>query len=130
MLSHIVVGVSNFERAFAFYATVLAELGLELRFHEPDKRWAGWHSAGGARPYFVISQPFDGQSHAAGNGQMVAFVALRRSAVRATYDAALRCSGLDEGAPGVRAAYHRDYYGAYLRDTEGNKICVASHGPR
>jgi lactoylglutathione lyase len=27
-----------------------------------------------------------------------------------------------------RPEYHADYYGAYFRDTEGNKICVAYHG--
>ena len=128
MFSHIFTSVTDFERAFAFYSAVLGELGLELRFHEPAKPWAGWHSDGGKRPYFVISKPFNGQPHLAGNGQMVAFAASSRAAVRSAYETALRFGVLSEGAPGLRPEYHANYYGAYFRDTEGNKICVASHG--
>jgi len=128
VFSHIFTSVTDFERAFAFYSAVLGELGLELRFHEPARPWAGWHGAGGKRPYFVISKPFNGQPHLAGNGQMVAFAASNRAAVRSTYETALRFGVLSEGAPGLRPEYHANYYGAYFRDTEGNKICVASHG--
>lgn len=129
MFSHIVASVSNFERAFAFYSAVLGELQLELRFHEPQRPWAGWHSPGGARPLFVIGKPFDGRPHQPGNGQMVAFAAGDRAVVRAAYATALRLGGQSEGAPGLRPEYHADYYGAYFRDTEGNKVCVVSHGP-
>ena len=127
MFSHIFTSVSNFERAFAFYSGVLEELQLELRFHEPQKPWAGWHSPGGVRPLFVICKPFDGLPHQPGNGQMVAFAARDRSVVRAAYQAALRLGGRSEGEPGLRPEYHANYYGAYFRDTEGNKVCVASH---
>jgi catechol 2,3-dioxygenase-like lactoylglutathione lyase family enzyme len=128
MFSHIFTSVTDFGRAFAFYNAVLGELGLELRFHEPAGCWAGWHSAGGERPYFLIGKPFNGQPHAAGNGQMVAFAANSRAAVRSAYKAALRFGVLSEGEPGLRPEYHPNYYGAYFRDTEGNKLCVASHG--
>jgi len=102
VFSHIFTSVTDFERAFAFYSAVLGELGLELRFHEPAKPWAGWHSDGGKRPYFVISKPFNGQPHLAGNGQMVAFAASSRAAVRSAYETALRFGVLSEGAPGLR----------------------------
>jgi len=128
MFSHVFTSVSNFERAFAFYGAVLGELGLALRFHEPAKPWAGWHSAGGTRPYFVICKPFDGQPHTAGNGQMVAFAAENRAVVRAAYQAALLLGARSKGEPGLRPEYHATFYGAYFRDTEGNKVCVASHG--
>ena len=36
---------------------------------------------------------------------------------------ALRLGGTDEGAPGKRPQYGDDYYGAYCRDPEGNKLC-------
>ena len=129
MFSHITTSVSDFERAFAFYRGVLAELDLELRFHEPLKPWAGWHSAGGTRPLFVLCTPFDGQPHEPGNGQMVAFAAKNRSVVRAAFRVALASGGTSEGEPGLRPEYHAHYYGAYFRDTEGNKVCVASHEP-
>ena len=128
MFSHVFTSVSDFERAFAFYEGVLGQLGLQLRFHEPSKPWAGWHSEGGTRPYFVIGKPFNGQHHLPGNGQMVAFAARSRSAVRSAYEAALRLGGIGEGEPGLRPEYHANYYGAYFRDSEGNKLCVACHG--
>lgn len=103
-------------------------LGNEARFCELEKPWAGWHSEGRSRPLFVIGQPFDGRPHDAGNGQMVAFVARDRQMVRDVYEVALRNGGTSEGAPGLRTHYHANYYGAYFRDPEGNKICVASHG--
>jgi lactoylglutathione lyase len=35
--------------------------------------------------------------------------------------------GVSEGAPGLRPEYHDHYYGAYFRDPDGNKLCVACH---
>lgn len=62
MLSHIFIGITDFERALRFYRPVLASLGIEERFCEPARPWAGWHSAGGQRPLFVIAHPHDGQA--------------------------------------------------------------------
>jgi len=127
--SHIFSSVANFERAFVFYSAVLAELGLELRFRDPAKPWAGWHSPGGECPYLVICKPYDGQAHQPGNGQMVAFAASSRVSVQSAYQVAIASGGRSEGEPGPRPEYHANYYGAYFRDSEGNKVCVASHGP-
>ena len=127
MFSHIFTSVVDFERAFSFYKAVLGELDLEVRFHDPARPWAGWHSPGGLRPFFVICKPENGEPHHAGNGQMVAFAAKNRAAVRAAYQAAMRSGGRSEGEPGLRPQYHASYYGAYFRDTEGNKVCVAFH---
>ena len=40
---------------------------------------------------------------------------------------ALANGGTCEGAPGLRPHYHANYYGAYFRDTEGNKVGVVCH---
>ena len=50
-----------------------------------------------------------------------------RAAVDAFHAAALAAGGTDEGPPGVREHYHPNYYGAYVRDPDGNKICVVCH---
>lgn len=128
MFSHIFVSVTDFDRALNFYTEVMRVLGNEARFCEPEKPWAGWHCEGHSRPYFVISKPFDGQPHQPGNGQMVAFLAKDRKTVYAAYEVAMRNGGTSEGLPGLRPEYHENYYGAYFRDTEGNKVCIASHG--
>ena len=60
---------------------------------------------------------------------MVAFLAESRAAVRSAYAIALANGGASEGAPGLRPEYHEHYYGAYFRDPDGNKLCVAFHAP-
>ena len=129
MFSHIFISVNEFERALAFYKPVMDALGFELRFSDAARPWAGWHSSGKTRPFFVICRPFDGQPHDPGNGQLVAFAARDRATVRRVYDTALKLGARDEGSPGLRPQYHANYYGAYFRDLDGNKFCVASHEP-
>lgn len=129
MFSHVFVGVSDFDRAYGFYSALMESLGIGLRFCEPANAWAGWHSADRARPLFVIGKPHDGQAHHPGNGQMTAFLAADRESVHKAYQTALDRGGRCEGPPGLRPHYHADYYGAYFRDTEGNKVCVACHTP-
>ena len=127
MISHVNIGITDFERAFAFYSAVLPELGLVLKFSEPNKPWAGWVSPTAPRPLFLIARPIDGQPHAAGNGQMVALQASTRAAVDRVYAAAIGQGAYSEGAPGLRVHYHPNYYGAYFRDLDGNKLCVCCH---
>ena len=129
MFSHIFVGVNDFARALAFYNPLMAALGIEARFCDPSRPWAGWQSEPGPRPLFLIGVPFDEQPHEPGNGQMVAFLAKSRAAVDQAFAVALANGGTSEGAPGLRPEYHEHYYGAYFRDPEGNKLCVACHSP-
>jgi catechol 2,3-dioxygenase-like lactoylglutathione lyase family enzyme len=129
VFSHIFISVTEFERALNFYSAVMDSLGVELRFCERERPWAGWNSQGGARPLFVICKPFNGQPHNPGNGQMTAFAATSRAVVRAAYETALQNGGICEGPPGLRPQYHDNYYGAYFRDPDGNKLCAACHAP-
>lgn len=129
MFSHVTLGISDFTRALAFYTPVMKALGHDLRFCEAEVPWAGWQSAGAQRPLFVITAPFDGRAPAAGNGAMVAFNSADRRAVTRAYDLALANGGTCEGPPGLRPLYHKDYFGAYLRDPDGNKLCFVCHAP-
>jgi len=127
MFSHIFVGTNNFERALAFYQPLMDALGVQARFVEADRPWAGWQSQPDPRPLFLLGKPFNRQPHAPGNGQMVAFSASSRAMVDAAYAVALQFGGTSEGAPGLRPEYHANYYGAYVRDPDGNKLCVVCH---
>ena len=127
MYSHIFVGVTDFDRALAFYNPLMAVLGAPARFCDRERPWAGWQSTPGPRPLFIIGKPFDREPHAPGNGQMVAFLAPRRAVVDEAFATALANGGTPEGAPGLRPQYHAHYYGAYFRDPDGNKLCVACH---
>ena len=128
MLSHVFIGVNDFDRAMGFYSPVLERLGLVLRFTESARPWAGWQTPGVARPLFLIGRPFDGQPATPGNGAMNALLAADRATVDAVYAQALVHGGTCEGPPGLRPEYHANYYGAYFSDPEGNKLCVCCHG--
>ncbi|CAG9200461.1 Lactoylglutathione lyase [Paraburkholderia tropica] len=129
MLSHLYIGVNDFDRAFDFYAPIMQALGQTLKFCEREHPWAGWMTPGVARPLFIVGAPFDGAPAESGNGQMVALLAPTRAAVDAVHALALTHGGSDEGAPGLRPRYHPNYYGAYFRDPDGNKLCVCCHDP-
>lgn len=129
MFSHIFVGVSDFDRALAFYNGLMLVLGIKACFCERERPWAGWQSSPGPRPLFLIGTPHDQLPHERGNGQMVAFLAESRDVVDEAYAVALANGGTSEGAPGLRPEYHEQYYGAYFRDPDGNKLCVACHSP-
>lgn len=59
---------------------------------------------------------------------MLAFNAETPDIVRAAYAAGLGAGGTDEGAPDERPWYGKGYYGAYLRDPDGNKLHVVHRG--
>jgi catechol 2,3-dioxygenase-like lactoylglutathione lyase family enzyme len=121
--------VTDFDRALRFYKPLLAALDVELRWSDESIPWTGWHCDGKTRPYFVICKPYNGLAHSPGNGQMIAFSAKTRNVVRHAYAVALSNGGACEGPPGPRPHYHANYYGAYFRDPDGNKFCVACHKP-
>ncbi len=127
MFSHVVIGISDFERAFAFYAPLMEALNIKLRFCDLGRPWAGWQSTPNPRPLFIIAKPFDGAAPTPGNGTMVAFMAQSRAQVDEVFTAALAHGAKSEGEPGLRPEYHANYYGAYFRDPDGNKLCVACH---
>lgn len=129
MFSHVFVGVDDFDRALAFYDPLMAVLGQEPRFCDRSRPWAGWQSSPGPRPLFLIGRPYDQLATQPGNGHMVAFLAESRAIVDAAFQVAIAHGGTAEGLPGLRPAYHEHYYGAYVRDPDGNKICVVCHSP-
>lgn len=129
MISHVFVGVNDFDRALEFYSVVMGELGHKLKFCEPAKPWAGWMAEGMPRPLLLIGKPYDGNLSGRGNGQMVALLAPDRRSVDNAYARALASSGSCEGHPGLRPHYHPDYYGAYFRDPDRNMICAYCHDP-
>lgn len=133
MFSHVFIGISDFDRALAFYRPLMAALGVAERFCDPGRPWAGWESSPGPRPLLLIGRPFNGQPHAPGNGQMVALLAASRQQVDEAHAIALAHGGRCEGPPGLRPHdhlhYHPHYYGAYFRDPDGNKLALACHSP-
>lgn len=130
MFSHVTVGTRDLARAIEFYDALLGPIGLVQRPIEPDGGPAAacWITPGLPLPRFYVYEPFNRQPASAGNGVMVAFEAPSQAAVNAAYTAALAIGGTDDGPPGPRPHYGEGYYGAYLRDPDGNKIHVVHRG--
>ncbi len=116
MLDHISLRVQDHSRAVAFYRTALAPLGYRVLMEYP-----GAAGLGAGMPDFWLmatEQPI--------NPTHVAFSA-DRATVDAFHAAALAAGGIDNGQPGLRADYHPHYYGAFVRDPEGNNVEVVCH---
>ncbi|RYE04435.1 MAG: VOC family protein [Sphingomonadales bacterium] len=131
MFSHVTLGVSDLAAAGAFYDALLLPLGLVQRAVMPDGGPASlcWHEPGILLPRFYAYLPFDRQPCSAGNGTMVAFLAPSPDAVVQSHAGAVAAGGADDGPPGPRAQYGPDYFGAYLRDPDGNKVHIVYRGP-
>lgn len=127
MISHITLGTSDKARAEAFYAPIMEVLGLPRRYPAKAKAFVMWTAPDGGRPFFVLATPFDGAPANPGNGNMTALIAPSRDAVDAAFALALAGGATGEGAPGLRPQYHENFYGAYFRDPDGNKICIVCH---
>ena len=122
MLDHVGFSVKDYARSKRFYEQALAPLGLTL-IMEPMGRAAGFGAGG--KPWFWIESdgpPVQGRLH-------IALQADDRATVDAFHAAALGAGATDNGAPGVRALYHPDYYGAYVLDPDGNNIEAVCHRP-
>ncbi len=129
MLSHTFLGITDFPRAFGFHSALMDDLGWALRFSDADKAIAAWAPSDAPRPLFVIGRPYDREPASPGNGPMVALLAPSRAAVNSCYALAMAKGAKDEGAPGLRPHYHPNFYGAYFRDPDGNKLAVCHHDP-
>lgn len=126
MISHVFIGADDLDAALAFYGPLMETLGNPLKFVDRERGWAVWTAPGGVRPFILVGRPFEGEA-APGNGHMTALLAPDRAAVDAAYTLALANGGTDEGPPGLRPQYHANYYGAYVRDPSGAKLCVCCH---
>src|SRR5262249_20440744 len=128
IIDHLGIGVSNYERAKAFYAEVLAPLGITLVMEVgPEHTEGKVHACGfgkSGKPEFWIGS--DGKTSPPVH---VAFVVDSRAEVRAFHSAALRAGGRDNGTPGVRPQYHPNYYGAFVLDLDGHNIEAVCHTP-
>lgn len=128
-IDHVSVGVTNMKRAKAFYDAALAPLGMAPVYPvEIGGKLVGvGYGSEPSKPNFWIQLPVNGQPASMGNGVHIAFRAKTRAAVDAFYLAALEQGGVEDGRPGLRTEYHPSYYGAFVRDPDGNKMEAVSH---
>ena len=122
MLGYCTIGVNDMDRAEAFYDALLGELGATTMFSMD--RIKGYGVKPG-QPMLAICIPYNKEPQAPGNGNMVAIPAGSRKSVDQLYAKAMELGASDEGPPGERLP---TFYGAYIRDLDGNKLCFFKMG--
>jgi catechol 2,3-dioxygenase-like lactoylglutathione lyase family enzyme len=120
VLSHITLGTNDTARAARFYDAVLGALGFARLAKPPGKPPA--YEKDGQMPTIYLYPPENGLPATWGNGTHLALLAGTRDAVRRFHALALQQGGTDAGAPGPRPHYGANYYAAYVRDPDGNKL--------
>jgi catechol 2,3-dioxygenase-like lactoylglutathione lyase family enzyme len=118
ILDHIGFNVSDFSKARAFFERALQPLGIGVALQGDG--WAMFGKDGKGEFWIGAHGSPPGPIH-------VAFVAGNREQVRAFHRAALAAGGSDNGAPGLRAQYHPDYYGAYVIGPDGHNVEAVCH---
>jgi catechol 2,3-dioxygenase-like lactoylglutathione lyase family enzyme len=116
MIGYVTVGTKDLPRAAAFYDQLLAGMGAK-RFMEME-RFVAWGNSPNAAG-FAIAVPFDGNTATVGNGNMTALVVDSPAKVDALYAKAIELGATCEGKPGARSP---QFYAAYFRDLDGNKL--------
>ena len=122
MLDHLSIQCADVAASAAFYDAVLAtvggrrilDFGQVIGFGVPPMPdfWLGPRSTGeGFR-----------ECH-------IAFTAPDRAAVLAFFDTAVAAGAEVLHEPRVRPEYHRDYFGAFVRDPDGNNVEAVCHSP-
>jgi catechol 2,3-dioxygenase-like lactoylglutathione lyase family enzyme len=122
MLDHVTIQCADVPASAAFYDAVLAPLGGSrvMDFGEV----VGYGNAG--RPEFLIGPQSTGtgfrESH-------LAFMAASREAVREFFAAATGAGAEVLHEPRIWPEYHASYYGAFVRDPDGNNVEAVCHIP-
>lgn len=117
MIGYVTIGSKDLARACKFYDALLAEVGAKQLMGMDRIKFYG---TGPGTPMLAVCTPYDGSEQNPGNGNMVAIPAGSRAAVDKLYAKAIEIGARDEGAPGERMPI---FYGAYVRDLDGNKLC-------
>lgn len=117
MVGYTTIGVNDMDRAVAFYDALLAEIGAKQLFGMDRIKFYGTSMDEGK---IAICIPYDEQAPACGNGNMIAIDAGSRANVDKLYAKAIELGASDEGPPGERLPV---FYGGYVRDLDGNKLC-------
>ena len=131
MIDHITLRVRDLAATRTFYRAALAPLGYRIGYDAVHDGVGVLGFAFDARDggatidtWFVDhTEPVSGPTH-------LCWRAASRAQVDAFHAAALAAGGRDNGAPGLRAHYHPNYYGAFVLDPDGHNIEAVCHDPQ
>jgi catechol 2,3-dioxygenase-like lactoylglutathione lyase family enzyme len=121
MIDHISFAVSDLARSAAFYDQLLEPLGYQKLVER-----SGAVGFGKKYPEFWLNVRPGMMAVEQGTGCHVCLRARSREAVVEFYERALAAGGQGDGAPGDRPGEMGSYFGAFVRDPDGNKIEAAT----
>ena len=115
MFSHVMIGTNDLEKSKKLYDALFKSIGGREAIVDPKGRLIYIHNGG----TFLVTPPIDGQPATHANGGTIGFAA----------DSPEHAGGKPiEDPPGWREGTGMRLYLAYLRDTDGNKICAMHRG--
>ena len=120
MIDHISIQCADVSASAAFYDAVLAPLGGERVMDFGEAIGFGIQP----KPDFWIGQQSTGEGFRESH---IAFVAADRVAVKAFFDAAVAAGADVLHPPRVWPEYHPNYFGAFVRDPDGNNVEAVCH---
>lgn len=124
-LNYVMIGSNDVVRARAYFDAFLPLIGGTITADFMPHGFC-YELRGGGRIW--VSPPYDEQAATPGNGNMVGLLCASEEEVQAAHKAALDSGGTNEGDPGPRPQYGPDFYGAYVRDLDGNKMSFVYFG--
>jgi catechol 2,3-dioxygenase-like lactoylglutathione lyase family enzyme len=118
VIDHVSIAVRDLKKGEPFYTALLAPLGMTKLREWPDSA-IGF---GKKYPEFWINRRAAMDRVAEDSGVHICLRAPDTAAVDAFHAAALKAGGTSDGVPGLRTQYHGNYYAAFVRDPDGNRI--------
>lgn len=123
MIGYVTIGVSDMERAKAFYSDLLGDLGAKVLL---DMGRIAFIGKSMREPMLAVCIPFNEEPNHPGNGNMLAIHPGGKEAVDAHYKKAIELGATCDGEPGQRIP--GQFYGAYVKDPDGNKLAFFYFG--
>ena len=124
-LSYVMIGSNDVGRARAYFDSILPIIDGEVVADFMPHGFC-YELRGGGRTWVAL--PFDKQAATPGNGNMVGLLCDSEAEVQAVHAMALANGGTNDGNPGPRPQYGPNFYGAYVRDPDGNKMSFVYFG--
>jgi catechol 2,3-dioxygenase-like lactoylglutathione lyase family enzyme len=123
MINHLGINCTDLTAASAFYDRVLGVLG-----HRRLMDFGVAIGYGSDQPdFWVAAQPSDGPAAGPNREIHVAFTAPDAATVRAFFEAATELGAEVLHQPRLWPEYHARYYGAFVRDPDGNNVEAVCH---